>query len=429
MTGLPFIAAFAETARDPALRRVALAFVGFNVAEWATWVAMLVYAYERGGAVGSGLVAIVQLVPAAIFAPIGATLADRYPRVRVLTIGYVAQAVAMGATAIAIELDAPTGLVYALAAAAATSITLTRPAQSGLLPALAATPSRLTGVNATLSSIENASIVAGPALAGVMLAAAGAGFVFAVMAAWLALSALLSSGIRVRPETRAAAADAAADPRRAVRLLADQPGALVLIGLLAIQQLQVGALDVLFVALALSALNIGEAGVGLLTSAVGLGGVIGAIAAGGMAARGSLPRWMIVGALVWGTGLVLVAPLPQVAVVFALVIAAGAGRGLMDVAGRTLLQRATPPAILSRAFGVLEGLSMGALAVGAGLAAILVERFGPGGAVAVVGLLLPLAVLAATRPLVRLDRLDALPGNEPSQSITSAEDVRARRHG
>lgn len=73
---------------DPALRRIAIAFVAFNVAEWATWIAMLVYAYEQGGVVASGLVAVLQLAPAAVFAPFGAAFADRYSRARVLSIGY-----------------------------------------------------------------------------------------------------------------------------------------------------------------------------------------------------------------------------------------------------------------------------------------------------------------------------------------------------
>ena len=158
---------------NPGLLRVELAFVGFNVAEWATWVSILAFAYGVGGAAATGLVAVVQLVPAALVAPVASIAGDRYRREWVLLGGYLAQALSMLATAVALVTDAPVPLVYALAALSATSITVTRPAQNALLPTLARTPDELTAANVASSWTESVSVLAGPALAALLLGLSG----------------------------------------------------------------------------------------------------------------------------------------------------------------------------------------------------------------------------------------------------------------
>jgi len=96
-----------EVAKAPNLRRAELAFLAFNMAEFATWVAILVYAYSRGGASGSGLVAVIQLVPAGIVAPFASVAGDRFRPERVLVVSSCIQAAAQGAVAVALRVDAP----------------------------------------------------------------------------------------------------------------------------------------------------------------------------------------------------------------------------------------------------------------------------------------------------------------------------------
>jgi hypothetical protein len=369
---------------NPWLLRVELAFIGFNVAEWATWVSILAYAYGVGGAPATGLVAVVQLVPAALVAPFAAVAGDRFRRERVLLAGYLAQAVAMAATAIALLTGAPVPLVYGLAALAATSITITRPAQSALLPMLARTPEELTAANVASGWIQSVSVLAGPALAALLLGASGPGAVFAVMAGLAAGSAVLVVGVQAgaQPDLPAAMAlvlvgrsrrpsDLVRSALEGFTTLAHERLPRLSVGLLSARYVMVGALDVLLVVLAFEVLDLGGSGVGLLNTALGAGAILGAALMVMLVGR-RLAMPIVTGFACWGLAMSAIGLVPTRLTVPVLVALAGVGSALTEIAGRLLLQRSAPNQALSRMFGVLEGLSMTAIALGSAVVPALI---------------------------------------------------------
>ena len=62
--------AFRSLAGNGTLVRVLAAYALFVLTEYAAWIAVLVFAYGHGGATVAGIVAVAQLVPGAILAPL-----------------------------------------------------------------------------------------------------------------------------------------------------------------------------------------------------------------------------------------------------------------------------------------------------------------------------------------------------------------------
>ncbi|HZC32310.1 MAG TPA: MFS transporter, partial [Candidatus Bathyarchaeia archaeon] len=168
--------------RSPILRRLEAAYLLFSFGEWSTWVAVIVYAYERGGVGEAGVVVFVELAPSVVGAPAVSALGDRYPRARVLLGTYVAQAALMATMAIALASEAPPIVVYALAVLTATAVAFSRPVHASLLPEVVASPDDLTAANVVSGMFESAGSLIGPLGAGILIALAGPAAVFAAAA-------------------------------------------------------------------------------------------------------------------------------------------------------------------------------------------------------------------------------------------------------
>jgi hypothetical protein len=401
-------AVLARVLRSRSLRRVEFAYAAFAAAEYGVWTAMLVYAYDRGGTTTAGVIAVVQLAPAALVAAPAATLADVRGGPAALELGYALQAAAMGGTAAVLLAGGPAPAAYALAAVAASAVTITRPAQAAAVAALVAHTDELTAGTALTSWIEGASVLVGPALAGALIAAAGPGLVFAVFAAAVGLGTVLVATVTVPAHRSDSVVIEASEAREGVlaglAVLRSQRDTRALLGLLGVQYVAIGALDVLTVVLAISVLGLGAPAAGYLSAAFGAGGVVGGLGALSLIGVRALARPLAFAALLWAVAYAALAVLSSAVSAFGLLAAAGIGRALLDVSGRTLLARVSPPKVLARVFGVLEGLTMAGLATGSLLVPALVSLGGVRAALLGVAAILAVITLACLPRLLVVDR-------------------------
>ena len=288
---------------NPTLRRVELAFLAFNTVEYGSWVAILLYAYAETGPASVGLVALAQLLPAAVVAPFGGTLGDRFRRERVLLAAYSLFATWTLLIAAGMLLGWAPPVVYLAAIAASMTLTLVRPAHNALLPGLAHDPSELTAANAVTSIAESSGLLLGPLSAAAILSVAGPGAVLALLALVAMTAAVLVLGLRphahagaphLSDEAYDAALHTAEEDHPEVRgpailggfrALAEHPDARLIVAILSSRMLLIGACDVLFVLIAIEQFGTGESGAAILSAAIGAGGILGGMVAFGLIGR------------------------------------------------------------------------------------------------------------------------------------------------
>ncbi|MET0887510.1 MAG: MFS transporter, partial [Mycetocola sp.] len=321
-------AAFTSNARNPNLRRAQLSFLGAWTAEWAFTVALGIVAYRDGGATALGLVGLLRMVPSAILAPLLSPIADRGRRERVLILVSTVRGIATAAAAVVATVAGPPTVIYALAVLSTIAATLYRPAHSALLPSLCHTGYELASANVVRGLLDSAATLVGPLLAAVLLQVTGVDAVFAVAAASSFWAAALLLRLRYdapprppaprRPNLLSEAADG-------VRAVAHSRDLTLILGLAAAQALTRGALTVLSVVVAIELLGTGEPGVGALMAAVGVGAVLGSLAASLLVGTGRLGAWFAVGVGLWGLPIALVGLVPQQSAALGLLAFVGVG--------------------------------------------------------------------------------------------------------
>jgi MFS family permease len=393
------------------LRRVNLGLAGSTVGDHAFATAVAVWAYDVGGGAALGGYGAARLAAIALSLPLSSVLLDRVPHKSFMLAADLIRAILVLIGAMIIWLEGPAAGVFGVAIAAAVVGGPFRPAQMAMLPSLAVTPHELTAANAVSSTLESLAFFLGPAIAGIMLSFSDVPAVFTLNAATFGWSVIMISGVRVRRRQLAAEPEVTAvksvPSRRQIGAgvgAIAQDRRLQLVCLLSCAQTVIsGAAMVFAVVIAVDVLGLGDPGVGLLWSVLGLGAVAGGLLTIARSGRGSAARDFGLGVALWAVPPLLVAGLPHPGTAVAAFAIMGLANPLVDVNTLTLVQRMTPIAVLGRVFLILEAGLMATMALGAFLMPLAVGLVGLRWALVIVAA--PILVLVAVCfPAVR--RLD-----------------------
>lgn len=399
---------FVLVLQRPSLARAELAFGATGAADWAFTIGLGVVAFEDGGASRVGLVAALRLLPSAALAPVAGTLADRWPRERVLAGSSILLAAATAASAIVLATDASLALVYLLAAVATVGLTPYRAAHSALLPSLCQTTDELVAANIMRGMLDSLSVVLGPLTAAALIGFADVAAVFAATAGAAVVAAACVTRLpyerppQLAGQVRRGLAAEVAEGVRAARADGD---VMALMALTWVQTFLRGALSVFTVVLAIDVLDTGEPGVGVLQAAMGTGAVVGSLAAAQLVGSRHLAAWHGASVAFWGLPLCLIGLVPERPTAFTMLAVIGVANAVLDVALFTMLGRLVPDEVLARVFGVFETMVAISVATGAVAAAAAIDLLDVRGALVLLGGAAPLGALLAWRRLRRIDEL------------------------
>ena len=317
-----------------------------------------------GSSLALGTVLVVQALPRAVLMVVGGALADRFsPRVTMLgSMGLRAAFVAPLAVLV-VTGRVQMWEVYGIAVVFGVVDAFFMPARASILPRVIA-GNELEAGNAVLNVTAQVSVILGPVVGGLIVAAYGIGWAFAADAACFVVGFVLI--LWMPASTRAGPADAHPDGGLGGQIAAglryawaDTGIRVTLIAIAVIDFGANGALGVGLPTLAHGRFGAGAAGLGILLGAWGVGATAGAVAAGFVSPPNRF-GWLIVTLCVWlGLGLGAIGVMPSLVPATLLMGLSGIGTGVINTYGVSWLQRRTDPAMQGRVMSIVMLASMG----------------------------------------------------------------------
>ena len=351
--------------RSRDLRRLV---AGQLVAELGSQLTMVavpyqVYALTRSS-LAVGLVSLTQLVPLLAGSLFGGSLADAVERRRLLLVTTVLMAGCSAGLAVNADLGASLWPLFLLPALAAGFSSVGDATRSAIVPSLVRR-SEVPTANALFQVLIQLGTVAGPALAGLLLAGAGVRFIYWMDVATLIVASVAMFLIAPQPTATSQAGQAAglrsiAEGLRFVRGRQAIQGAY----LIDINAMVFGMPRALFPALAATVFGGGAATLGFLYAAPGAGALLGALTTGWVGRIRRQGRAVIVAVIVWGGAIACFGLVRWLPLALVLLAVAGAADVISAVFRGTIIQLAVPDELRGRLMGVQMGVVTGGPRIG-----------------------------------------------------------------
>ena len=350
-----------------------------NVGTWMQrvaqdWIVLTQLTHHNATAVG--VVMALQFAPQVVLLPLTGYAADRMDRRKLL---FATQA-AMGVLALGLGLLTVAGLVqlwhvYVFAGLLGCASAFDSPARQTFVAELVG-EEHLSNAVALNSTSFNVARMIGPAVAGVLIAAVGSGWVFLINAASFAAVLVSLSLLRVdelhRTKRMESVSSGLGEGFRYIWRRPDLQAVMLMIFLVGTFGLN---FPIFISTMSVTVFHVGASEYGALTSMMALGSIAGAL----LAARRERPRITLLhaGAAIFGCGCGLAALMPNYGCFGLALLLVGASAQTFTTTVVSMVQLTTVPTMRGRVIAILLATAMGGTPLGAPIVGWVADKFGP----------------------------------------------------
>ncbi|MGH7691158.1 MAG: MFS transporter [Candidatus Dormibacteria bacterium] len=376
-----------------ATRNFRLFFAGQLVSVTGTWLQSTAQAWLILELTHSplmlGLLVTVQFLPNLLLQPLGGVVADRLSKREVLIATQSCFAAVAAVLGIATGLGAArTWEVFVVVAFFGLINVVDGPTRQAFVTEMVG-PQRLPNAVALNSMVFNAARVVGPAVAGILIATVGTALCFDLNA--VSYVAVILGLMLMRPQElhrstlgQVPHPGAWAQLGEGLAYVRRTPQVALVIVLMAVVGTFSYNLTIMITTLARSGLHAGASGFGLLSAALGLGAVLGAVGVAYLS-RPSF-RALLLGCAVFGLFLLLAGQSPSLAPALLLLIGAGAGMIVYSATSNSVIQIYTPARLRGRVMALYLWVFLGVTPIGSLLFGFIEQAWGSRLSMAVAGL-------------------------------------------